>query len=55
MKKNRLTIITNTRRVVPYTGFVTSELVHSFGQGLLGLVKLDHARLEVVKWSVYEA
>ena len=55
MRKNQLTIITSTRHVVPCTGFVTSELVPSFGQGPLGPVKLDHARLEVMKWSVYEA
>ena len=55
VKKNQLTIIACARHVVPCTGFVTSELIHSLGQGPLWLAELDHARLEVVKRSFHEA
>ena len=54
-KWNRLTIIISPRHVVPSTGFVTSELVHGFGQGPLRLAELDHAWLEVVQWSINKA
>ena len=55
VKNNQRTVITSARHVVPRTGFVASELVHSLVQGTLGLAELNHARLEVVKRSIHEA
>jgi len=55
VQTSQLTIIVNAGHVVPCTSFVTSELVHSLGQGPLRLAELNHARLKVVKWSFHEA
>jgi len=55
VQRSQLTIIANAGHVVPCTSFVTSELVHSLGQGPFRFAELDHARLEVVKWSFHEA
>ena len=55
MTRNQLTVITRAWHVVPGTRFMTSELVHSFGQGPLGLAELDHTRLEVIQRSFHEA
>ena len=55
IKINKLTVIIGPRHVVSRTGFVTSELVHSFGQGALRLAELNHARLEVIKRPFHEA
>src|SRR5882757_3819219 len=54
-QKGQLTVIPSARHVVPRTGLVASELVHSFRQGPLRLAELNHTRLEVVKWSFHEA
>ena len=55
----RLAVLTvahhSISQVIPRVRLVTAELIHSLAQGAPRLAELNHARLEVVKWSFDEA